>query len=178
MLHRLRSAAVNALAAVISTVAVLCLGFIMLIIVVDVTLRAINPAWRIFGMLDYVEFSLAWLLFLAIAATVIGRAFVVVDLIDWGLPPALRKVLRALGLLAAVGVLALTAWQTVTPALDARDWGDRTLDLGLPKFWYWVSIWVGLGLAAVGGLLALPDEIADAGQAPSLPEIDANGEPK
>lgn len=162
----------------VSTVAVLCLGFIMLIIVSDVTLRAINPSWRIFGMLDYVEFALAWMLFLAIAATVISRAFVVVDLIDWGLPPAPRKVLRALGLLAAIGVLTLTAWQTVTPALDARDWGDRTLDLGLPKFWYWLSIWVGLGLAAVGGLLALPDEIADGGQAPSLPESDLGGEQK
>ncbi|MFT7192044.1 MAG: hypothetical protein ACI9AQ_002620, partial [Dinoroseobacter sp.] len=33
--------------------------------------------------------------------------------------------------------------------------GDRTLDLGWPKFWYWIAIWVGLALSALAALLAL-----------------------
>lgn len=164
------------LATVVSTVAVFCLGFIMLMIVADVALRAINPAWRIFGMLDYVEFALSWMIFLAIATTMLARAYVSVDLIDLVLRATPRMVLRVLGLLLAVGVLALTAWQTVPPALDARDWGDRTLDLGLPKFWYWVSIWVGLGIAAIGGLLAMPDEIAESRQLPKPPGSDTGVE--
>ncbi|MCC5988591.1 MAG: TRAP transporter small permease subunit [Pararhodobacter sp.] len=148
----------------------------MLMIVADVALRAINPAWRIFGMLDYVEFALSWMIFLAIATTMLARAYVSVDLIDLVLRATPRMVLRVLGLLLAVGVLALTAWQTVPPALDARDWGDRTLDLGLPKFWYWVSIWVGLGIAAIGGLLAMPDEIAESRQLPKPPGSDTGVE--
>lgn len=172
MLRRLRSASITVLGTAASAVAVLCLGFMMLVIVADVTLRAIDPAWRIFGMLDYVELALGWMIFLAIAATVLGRAWVAVDLADRLMPATLRIGLRALGLLLMVGVLALTAWQTVAPALDARDWGDRTLDLGLPKFWYWVSIWVGLGLAALGGLLVLPEEIAEGRKLPDPPGTD------
>lgn len=161
-IDRLRRALIQGLAAVASAIAVFCLGFMMLIIVADVILRTINPQWRIFGMLDYVEFSLSWMIFLSIAVTMLGRAWVVVDLADLLRPAALRMVLRVFGALLAVGAIALMGWQTVSPALDARDWGDRTLDLGLPKFWYWLSIWVGLGLAALGTLLVLPEEVADA----------------
>ncbi|MFN3643530.1 MAG: TRAP transporter small permease [Gemmobacter sp.] len=153
---------IRGLATVASTVAMLCLAGMMLLTVADVTLRAIDPAWRIFGMLDYVEFSLSWMIFLSIAVTMLVRDWVVVDLVDRALPAVLRIALRTAGVAAAVVAIALMVAQTVTPAFDALDWGDKTLDLGLPKFWYWVSIWVGLGLAAIGAVLSLPDEIRDA----------------
>ncbi len=165
----LRRALVTGLAAAASTVASLCLAFIMLLTVADVALRTINPSWRIYGMLDYIEFSLSWMIFLAIAVTMLGRSWVVVDLADLALPSVLRILLRVAGVLLVIGALALVVWQTVTPALDARDWGDRTLDLGWPKFWYWLSIWVGLGLAALGALLVLPDEVSDAAARPPPP---------
>lgn len=152
---------VRALAATAETVAALCLAFMMLMTVADVTLRAIDPAWRIFGMLDYVEFSLDWMIFLAIAVTMLTRAWVAVDLIDNLLAGTARALLRLIGLAIALAATVLMGLQTITPGLEALEWGDRTLDLGLPKFWYWLAIWVGLGLAAIGALLVAPDEFAE-----------------
>ena len=142
----------NALAAVLATAASVCLLFLMLVVVFDVTIRAIEPTWRVVGMVDYVEFSLAWLIYLAIPVSILTSQLIVVDLIDRYLPPA---ILTRLGLLLTLGLVALAGYNTITPAMDALDWGDRTLDLGWPKFWYWIAIWVGLGLSALAALLAV-----------------------
>jgi len=142
----------NALAAVLATAASVCLLFLMLVVVFDVTIRAIDPTWRVVGMVDYVEFSLAWLIYLAIPVSILTSQLIVVDLIDRYLPPA---ILTRLGLLLTLGLVALAGYNTITPAMDALDWGDRTLDLGWPKFWYWIAIWVGLGLSALAALLAV-----------------------
>lgn len=142
----------NALVAVLATAASVCLLFLMLIVVFDVTIRAIEPTWRIVGMVDYVEFSLAWLIYLAIPVSILTSQLIVVDLIDSYLPPS---ILTRAGLLLTLGLVALAGYNTISPAMDALDWGDRTLDLGWPKFWYWIAIWVGLGLSALAALLAL-----------------------
>jgi TRAP-type C4-dicarboxylate transport system permease small subunit len=144
----------NALAAVLTAAASLCLLFLMLIVVFDVTVRAIEPSWRIVGMVDYVEFSLAWLIYLSIPVSILASQLIAVDLIDRFVGSG---ILVRLGLALTVGLVALAGVQTITPALDALDWGDRTLDLGWPKFWYWIAIWIGLALSAVAGLIALVD---------------------
>ena len=148
MLRRFR----DVLAAVLATAASLCLLFLMLIVVFDVSVRAIDPTWRIVGMVDYVEFSLAWLIYLAIPMSILAGQVIVVDLIDQYVRP---RPLVIAGLVLTGGLVALTGYQTITPALDALDWGDRTLDLGWPKFWYWIAIWVGLGLSALAALIAM-----------------------
>lgn len=148
MLRRFR----DVLAAVLATAASLCLLFLMLIVVFDVTVRAIDPTWRLVGMVDYVEFSLAWLIYLAIPMSILAGQVIVVDLIDQYIRP---RPLVIAGLVLTGGLVALTGYQTITPALDALDWGDRTLDLGWPKFWYWIAIWVGLGLSALAALIAM-----------------------
>lgn len=148
MLRRFR----DVLAAVLATAASLCLLFLMLIVVFDVTVRAIDPTWRLVGMVDYVEFSLAWLIYLAIPMSILAGQVIVVDLIDQYIRP---RPLVIAGLVLTGGLVALTGYQTITPALDALDWGDRTLDLGWPKFWYWIAIWVGLGLSAIAALVAM-----------------------
>lgn len=150
MLKTLRAS----LAAVLTTAASLCLLFLMLIVVFDVVVRAIEPGWRLVGMVDYVEFSLAWLIYLAIPVSILAGQLIVVDLIDRYLRSG---VLVRVGLVVTGALVALAGTQTVTPALDALDWGDRTLDLGWPKFWYWIAIWVGLALGALATLIALFD---------------------
>ncbi len=124
----------------------------MLIVVFDVTIRAIDPTWRIVGMVDYVEFSLAWLIYLAIPVSILTSQLIVVDLIDRFVP---SSILMRVGLALTFGLVALAGYHTITPAMDALDWGDKTLDLGWPKFWYWIAIWVGLALSALAALLTL-----------------------
>ncbi|MGR3502494.1 TRAP transporter small permease [Pseudaestuariivita sp.] len=140
------------LAVVLVAAASLCLLFLMGIVVFDVIVRAIEPTWRIVGMVDYVEFSLAWLIYLAIPTAILGGQLIVVDLIDSYVRP---RPFVALGLILTAIATALMGYHTITPALDALDWGDRTLDLGWPKFNYWIAIWVGLALSALAALLTL-----------------------
>lgn len=157
---RALGAAGRALAALLAALAVVCLGFMMLITVADVVLRALDPNWRIFGMLDYVEFSLAWLIFLAIPIAILERRMIAVDVVDAVAGPAVRRALRGFAMLLTLAAFGLLASQVVAPALDMREWGETTLDLRLPKFWYWLAIWTGVGAAIVATLLTAPAELA------------------
>ena len=119
-------------------------------VVADVLLRAIDPEWRIFGMLDYVEFSMAWLVFLAIPVALFQGRAVTVDLIDHY---DLKGWLIRIGAVLTVLTLLLLVSQIIRPALDVLEWGEETFDLGIPKFYYWLSIWVGLGFACLAAAL-------------------------
>ncbi|MEM9197387.1 MAG: TRAP transporter small permease subunit [Pseudomonadota bacterium] len=139
-------------AALVTAAASLCLFAMMGVVVADVVLRAVNPAWRIYGALDLVEFSLNWTLCLSIAAALLAGQAISVDLID---RVDRRGLFQRLGALLLLAILAVMAWQSIRPALNVREWGEETFDLGLPKFWYWIAIWTGLGLAILGVALNL-----------------------
>ena len=147
------------LGAALTGAASLCLLAMMGVTVADVVLRAIDPGWRIFGVLDYVELSLAWMIYLGIAAATLAGAHVAVDVVDSLAGPRARAALVALGALLWITALALALSQVIAPALEAREWGERTLDLGWPTFWYWCAIWAGLGAAIGCAILAAPGEV-------------------
>lgn len=150
------------LATVLSAVAGVFLVAVMAITVTDVVARAIDPAWRILGVFDLVEFALAWMVYVSIALAFLTRSQIAVDLVDTLRSMPLRVALRGLAVALSLGALILTGLQTITPALDALDWGEVTLDLGLPKFWYWIAVWFGLGASVLAILLSAPDEFREA----------------
>lgn len=140
------------IAAALVAAASVALVFLMGITVADVVLRAMNPAWRLLGTLDYVEFSLDWVIFLAIPAALFRGELIVVDLLD---NVVRTRILQKIGL--ALTFLALVAMgsQVIRPALAILEWQERTFDLGILKFWYWMPIWIGLALSSVALLLEL-----------------------
>jgi TRAP-type C4-dicarboxylate transport system permease small subunit len=150
------------LATVLAAVAGVFLLFVMAITVTDVVARALNPAWRIFGVFDLVEFALAWMIYVSIALAFLTRSQIVVDLLDAVQSLPARLALRTLALALSLGALILTGLQTITPALDALDWGETTLDLGILKFWYWTAVWFGFAASVIAVLLAAPDEFREA----------------
>ena len=152
---------VTAIGHALATAAALCLGFMMLITVADVLARAIDPQWRILGMLDYVEFSLDWLIWLAVALAFIERRHVVVDLVDSVVGARALRAIRGFAILFSLIAFGLVASQVFAPAMDTLEWGERTLDLGIPKFYYWLAIWVGVVTSIVAILLTAIDELRD-----------------
>jgi len=140
------------LAAALTVAAGASILVLMGMIVADVVLRALDPGWRIPGMVDYVEFTLAWLIFLAIPVAILKGQMIAVDLIDTVLP---GRALVRLGLLAILVVCAVILWQAIPPALEVREWGERTMDLGWPKFNFFISVWAGMGLSVLAAGLAL-----------------------
>lgn len=143
-------------ATVVTVAASLALLFMMGVVVYDVVARAIDPAWRLFGALDLVEFSLDWMICLSIGAAIFAGQVISVDLID-GIDR--RGFCKLFGLAALLLILSVMGWQTIRPALNVLSWGEITFDLGLPKFWYWIAIWVGLGLSVLGLILQLARKV-------------------
>lgn len=137
---------------VVTIAASLCLAFMMGVVVVDVVARQINPDWRLYGTLDLVEFSLNWTICLSIAAALFAGQIISVDLFDRF---DQRGILQIVGLVALLGILIVMGWQTIRPALNVLEGGEQTFDLGLPKFWYWIAIWFGLGLSVLALTLQL-----------------------
>lgn len=136
----------------LSVAASCCLLFMMLIVVLDVVVRAINPEWRIFGMLDYVEFSMDWLVFLAIPLSLFMGNLISVDIFDGH---DRRGILKKFGAVATLVVLIIVGINIITPALDILEWEERTLDLGILKFHYWIAIWVGIAVSIIAAFYQL-----------------------
>lgn len=124
----------------------LALLFLLGVVVTDVIARALNPTWRIYGTLDYVELSLDWVIFLAIPAALFRGQIVVVDIVD-GIFAS--QWMQFIGYAVTLAVLLFLVGQVIRPALAMLEWREKTIDLGLLKFLYWIPIWFGLGLSVL-----------------------------
>jgi TRAP-type C4-dicarboxylate transport system permease small subunit len=121
----------------------------MLAVMADVIVRTIDPGMRFSGMLDMVEFSLDWVIFLAIPAALFAVPPIVVDLIDRVAP---GPILTRLGQALTAGCLLVMGLAAIRPALAMLEWQERTFGLNILKFWYWMPIWLGLGLGCIAAI--------------------------
>lgn len=128
---------------VMLTVASLSLCVMMLVVVGDVVLRvAFNTPLQ--GAYDVVGIALLVMMTFGIAPVVARRSEILIDLIDAALP---APALRALGIAAAllgIGLFTFCGWAMIGPAMDSWRYGDRSLELGVPKWTMWAATFVGM----------------------------------
>jgi TRAP-type transport system small permease protein len=134
--------------------AMLGLLAMMLVTIVDVTMR-LTMNRLLLGSVELVELALVAAVFLALPETVLDRRHIAVDVVDRWLPPRGVRLLEQAAAVATAGLLAVMAWRMIGPALDTLEIGDRTSDLGISHFWYWLPIVVGSVTAAAAAVLAL-----------------------
>jgi TRAP-type C4-dicarboxylate transport system permease small subunit len=146
--------ALEGLARLLGGAASLCLCAMMMVTVTDVVLRSLF-SYPIFGTFDLVELFLVALIFLALPETFRREEHVVVDVVDHLVPPRLVGLLRVLAALLAAALLGLMLWHSVAPAYDTWRFGDRTLDLGIPRFIHWLPILLGTAVAFLVTLIML-----------------------
>lgn len=103
----------------------------------------------IHGAYDIVECMLVLLVFHGLSAVFLDRGHIVIDLVDHLVGSRLRRGLLGLGDVAGVLALLLMAWAMVEPAVQAWDYGDRKLELGLPVWVVWVFAGTGMAGAIV-----------------------------
>lgn len=72
-------------------------------------------------------------------------------------------ILSRVSTLAGIAVFLFFGWSMVQPAIDAWQWGERSLELGLPKWPLWVVAFIGL----VGILFAYLVQFRSPAGAPS-----------
>lgn len=106
------------------------------------------------GVVEIVEISMVAATFLGIAAASFAGAHIVVDLVDTAMPRAAAAI-AALASAASLLIFAALAWLTTRELLDAIDWGDTTVDLGIPHTAYWAFILAGFAFGTVAALLRL-----------------------
>jgi TRAP-type C4-dicarboxylate transport system permease small subunit len=138
----------------LGAIAALFLAAMVLLTVADVLLRALfNYPLR--GMLELIELGLACTVFLGLPAVFLRDANLVVDVLDQVARPALVRLLKLLGALLSLGVLAVMAWQMLPLARGMYEFGDVTSDLSIPKIYYWIPVLVGVVASAAATLVLI-----------------------
>lgn len=120
----------------------------MMVTVVDVTLRWLFNS-PVAGTFDLVELLMVATIFLAVPATYLREEHIVIDVIDHVAPRRLVNILRWIGTVLTLIYLAVMGWQMIEPARDKIDFGDVTLDLGIPKYIHWIPILLGTFFSAI-----------------------------
>jgi TRAP-type C4-dicarboxylate transport system permease small subunit len=123
----------------------------------------------IHGAYDMVECMLVLFVFHGIASVFFDRANITIDLIDHVFGLRSKRRLVRLADLVSIGMLVLTGWAMIGPALQAYDYGDRKLELGLPLWVVWLFALSGMAgtiVCAIGCLFNGGDKIADDAEAP------------
>lgn len=128
---------------VMHAIAGVALVVMMLVVVGDVVLRAVFNT-PVKGAYDMVSIALLVMTMFGIAPVVATRSEILIDLIDAVLPPAWLQVLAIVAALIGVVLFAFFGWAMIQPALDAWRWGERSLELGIPKWPLWVVAFIGL----------------------------------
>jgi TRAP-type C4-dicarboxylate transport system permease small subunit len=98
----------------------------------------------IHGAYDIVEACLVVFVFHGAAASFFARKNIVIDIIDTMIGPRLERALVRLADVVSLALLVLMTVAMVFPALQAFDYGDRKLELGLPLWVLWSFAIVGL----------------------------------
>jgi TRAP-type C4-dicarboxylate transport system permease small subunit len=137
--------------------AMLALGVMMMIIVVDVTMRYAFGS-PIHGAYDVVEVSLLVFVFHGLSACFLARQNIVIDLIDNVVPARVTHTLVRLSDFITVALLAVMIWAMLSPAEQAFEYGDKKLELGLKLWTLWTIAIAGLActLFCALGALAKP----------------------
>lgn len=120
----------------------------MMVTVADVVLRSLFNI-PITGTFDLVELLMVGTIFLAVPATYLREEHIVIDVVDHVAPRRFVDVLRWIGTVLTLVYLAVMGWQMIEPARDKIDFGDVTLDLGIPKYIHWIPILLGTFFSAI-----------------------------
>ena len=132
----------------------LMLAMIALIVMGSVTVTDVILKYLfgrpIAGAYDVVESLLPVVIFNGLPATLLRRQNIAIDLIDHFVGPERTRILVICGDLTMAIVLVGIASAMLAPALQAFDYGDRKLELGLPL----IVVWGGALLGMIGSVLA------------------------
>ncbi len=143
----------NIASTVCGGIAAAFLAGMLVLTVADVFLRTFfNYPLR--GVYELIELMLAGSFFLALPCVFLRDDNILVNSIDeiW---PRIVPLLKRLALVLSVLTFVVLVWQGWSAAWDSYEFHDITADLGLPRFWHWTIVLVGMSLAALAALFML-----------------------
>ena len=120
----------------------------------DVFLKYVFTA-PISGAFDLVESLLPVVIFHGLPAALLRRQNIAIDLVDGLAGPAGTRALIGVADLVMLAMLCLFTWAAIDPAMQAFDYGDRKLELGLPLYAVWGAAILGMAGSALAAAAAL-----------------------
>jgi TRAP-type C4-dicarboxylate transport system permease small subunit len=143
----------NIASTICGAVAAVFLAGMLVLTVADVTLRTFfNYPLR--GVYELIELMLAGSFFLALPCVFLRDDNILVNTID-EIVPRIVPVLKRAALILSVVTFVVLVWQGWSAAWDSYEFHDVTADLGLPRFWHWTIVLVGMSGAALAALFML-----------------------
>lgn len=109
------------------------------------------------GVVDLVQLGVLSGAWLVIPYAFLVGAHVGVDLLVELFPRRLKRTLRIATALVAAGLLGLMLQACWDAFQQQVTFGDRSQQLGIPIFWYWVPLLVGVALSIVSALITIVD---------------------
>jgi TRAP-type C4-dicarboxylate transport system permease small subunit len=141
-----------------TVIAMIAAGVIVMTTTADVVLRY---GWGrpIHGAYDVVECMLVLFVFHGIAAVFFERSNITIDLIDHLVGLKAKFALIRFADFVSIAALLLMAWAMISPAIQAFDYKDRKLELGLPLWVVWMFAFSGI----IGTIICAIGVLRDAG---------------
>lgn len=134
--------------------AALALVFMGCVTALDVVLKyTLNRP--IIGAFDLVESLLPVVVFHGLPTALLRRQNIVIDLADHFVGSRTTRLLIGISDAVAVGMLGLIIAAMIAPTLQAMDYGDRKLELGLPLYVIWAAAILGMIGSAFAALTVL-----------------------
>lgn len=132
-----------------------------LLTVADIIGRQVG--YSVPGVVDLVQLFVLGGAWLVIPYAFMTGAHVGVDLLVESLPRPLTNVMRGVAGLAAIALLGVMLYFCYATFQQQVMFDDRSQQLGIPIFYYWVPLLFGVGLSIVGvGLGLMPSPSAAA----------------
>lgn len=128
--------------------AMAALLLMMAVTTLDVGMR-ITINTLVLGSVEVVQLALVAVVFLALPETFLRDQHITVDALDQFASVRVLRIARIAGSVATCVLVCVMAWRMILPAIDTLIYGDRSSDLQMSLFWYWLPMLVGIVLAAV-----------------------------
>jgi TRAP-type transport system small permease protein len=158
---------IRTIARIQTRIAMAAAAIIILTTTADVILRY-GLGRPIHGAYDMVECMLVLFVFHGIAGVFFDRANITIDLVDHLVGLRTKWSLVCLADLVSIVMLILMSSAMISPALQAFDYGDRKLELGLPLWVVWLFALSGIAgtIVCAIGAARNGDNIADDAELP------------
>lgn len=130
-------------------------ALVVIVLVTTVDVLSANLRGRpIAGIYELVEVALVFVVFLGMPLIFRTERNIAVDIIDNVVRPrTVRRLRMAAAALSAAFLVILLACMW-TPAAETWQFGDQKPDTGIPLWFMWAPVLIGMGLAAVAAIAA------------------------
>lgn len=130
----------------------LCLCAVVPVIVVDVLIRR-SIEVSIAGTVDLTQMLVMACAFLAIPLAFMRNAHVGVEFVTDRLPPRILAALNALNMLLSAALMAALLVYGYQQSLLQASNGDVSQTIGIPIFWYWAPLLLGMALSVLATII-------------------------